>query len=127
LNWKFVTLKGIESKDPTSFQMDEVGNILQHSGGINPKACQLCKVKFKAKIVKSIKQQKVPSYNCEDCEFEHGNPINALDHKIETDHKVKKEIKERSVGSDNELAGILSYITKTKDDVIILCGKCNGK
>lgn len=127
MEWKFCNLKGKISKDPTSFQIDEVGNIYQKSGAVVPKACQKCKKVFKSEIKKQPKIQKVPIYECISCKKKFVAPHLALDHKIETDHKLKKTQKDKVVGEEKIVIGSLSQITKTEDDILILCSDCNGK
>jgi len=107
-------------------QKDEVGNIYQQAGGVIPKACQKCKTVFDGKVVSTPITQKVPIYKCQDCEFEDASGDITLDHKIETEHKIKKESKDRLVGYEREVVGSKANIKTIKDDVLILCDDCNG-
>jgi len=110
------------------YQQDTVGNIYQQHGGVIPKACQKCKKKFKSKVLQVPITQKVPFYKCQDCKFENPGGDATLEHKIEhIDHNIKKITKDRIVGYNETITGEVSHITKTKDDVIILCAVClNG-
>ncbi len=122
MNW---TTKANKLK--AEYQEDEVGNILQRAGGVQPKACQKCKKKFESKITKQEIKQNVSYYACKECNFTSGNSDGGLDHMIETSHKLTKKRKNKIVGYDNIVSGVISYITKTEDDVLILCGDCNGQ
>ncbi len=106
-------------------QLDEVGNIFQYHGGVKPKACQECKTEFKIEIKEEPLTQKVPVYECEDCKFKNAGGDAALQHKIETDHTIKRELTERIVSMQKQLIGT-PYIKITDDDVIILCNSCSG-
>jgi hypothetical protein len=118
MNWKFI--------DNGNAQEDEVGNILQKSGGVVPKACQSCKVIFTSDVVRKEIKQKIPSYNCDNCNFDGNTGDQAFGHTIDQPtHKISRTTKSRIVGYKNTIEGILSYVTKTEDDVKILCGKCN--
>jgi len=107
-------------------QLDEVGNIYQYHGGVKPHACQKCKKEFKTEIKETPLTQKVPLYECEDCDFKNGGGDPALQHKIETDHKIKRVLSDRIVSMQKQLFGT-PYIKVTKDDVIILCDSCSGR
>ena len=119
MKWEFVENK-------PNLQIDTVGNIVQVSGGVKTKACQKCKTLFDCKPSNVPKTQQVPSYICEQCNFKNNGAPAALDHKIETDHTIKKIMKERIVSYDKKIVGNVAYITKVKNDVIIICGECNG-
>lgn len=119
MKWKFI--------NNNNAQEDEVGNILQIGGGVVPKACQKCKKKFESKLVSKEIKQDVPAYKCDKCNFIGGSGDQAFGHTIDSPtHKISRTTKPRIVGYNNTLEGRLSYVTKTKDDVIILCGDCNG-
>ena len=119
MKWTF--LKGV-----TNMQVDTVGNIVQKAGGVIPKACQKCKKEFTGKIESVPIKQKVPFYKCTDCEFISSSGDAAFDHKILTDHKLSKIVKDRIVGTENKIIGNFAKISKTKNDVIILCDDCYG-
>lgn len=126
MDWKYVTLKNADSKIPTAFQKDTAGNIVQQNGGVKPVSCQKCKIKFKLEMVEIPLEQKVPLYICQDCDFKIHSPEQAFDHKLETEHKIKKTIKIRIVGHNKILKGEMPHITKIKNDVLILCAKCTN-
>ena len=122
MNW-------ITSKKHSYQQIDEVGNIFQKRGGVQSKACQVCKAVFKATTKKVPIKQFRDSYKCKDCEFKSTNKETVLDHLLTTTHKFDRSREEHIVGYNTTLEGILSKITliKTKDvvtDVEILCEKC---
>jgi len=133
MEWEIITKEIKDTKGQivvveTPEQIDEVGNIYQKQGGVIPKACQKCKKEFKSEVKEFPIKQKVPYYKCKDCDFENAGGDVALDHKIQNiDHNIKKITKDRIVGVDRKIIGIVSYVTKTKDDVLILCGDCNGE
>ena len=128
MKWQYCNSKGVISSRPEGFQIDTVGNIVQESGGVNPKACQKCKVEFKSKPIQKPIKQDISIYKCRNCDFESSNPNDVLDHKLEKEnHKIKKKKKERIVGYNTILEGTLSQITKTDDDIEILCSGCYGK
>jgi len=104
-------------------QIDEVGNIYQYHGGIKPKACQKCKREFKTQIKIDPVIQKVPIYECEECSFKNSGGDSALDHKIQSSHKIKKIQKEKVVSTKRQLIDTPNII-KTKDDVLVLCSEC---
>lgn len=131
MKWDFVTNnKEKVGKDEkgnliiTNKQMDKVGNILQQSGAVQPFACQKCKVKFESKVEEKPLEQQVPIYDCQECKFESGSGDEAFDHKLENDHKIKKVSKKRIIGYEKKILGEISHITRIKDDVFILCSKC---
>ncbi len=133
MKWEFVEKeikvgkrKTIKVKDPNK-QIDTVGNIVQKQGAIQPKACQKCKKEFTSKIESKPITQSVPFYKCENCEFENAGGDAALDHKITTDHKIKKITKDRLAKVDKIITGRIAHIKKTKTDVKILCGDCNER
>lgn len=119
MKWKFI-------EGEPNLQIDTVGNIIQMSGGVIPKACQKCKTKFNYTVTKVPRTQQVPIYACLDCSFKNSGGSAAFDHKIETDHKIKKISKSRVVSVDKKILGSTAHITKTKNDIKILCGKCHG-
>lgn len=136
MNWSWVekeVLVGTKKKEKLTKvkdynqQVDEVGNILQKGGGVKPKACQNCKVEFNSKVELFKKTTKVPFYKCDECDMEFGSSEGALDHKIQTNHKLKKELKEKVVGLEKKVTGKIAKIQKTDDDCLILCGDCFGK
>ncbi len=111
-------------------QEDEVGNIYQKSGGVRPKACQKCKKEFDAKVIKKPIEQKVPFYKCKDCEYETGDPTDAFDHKVDLEHKISRESKDRIVKWLNILDGQKANIKEIFDDsklidIEILCDRCH--
>ena len=134
MNWKNVTVKKYVTennksvlKDVINFnkQIDEVGNIVQHTGGVQTKACQKCRREFESKIIKVEIKQRVSYYDCTECNFSSANSNGGLDHMIETTHKLTKTSKNKVMGYDNIIQGVISHITKTDDDMIILCGDCD--
>lgn len=126
MKWKYCDITGKISKSSTSFQVDSVGNIFQQSGGVKPKTCQKCGIKFKSKIKESKIIQKVPVYECTKCNFKNTSGSTAYDHKIETDHKIEKIFEDRIAGEIRTITGNVAHIKKTKTDVNILCGNCYG-
>jgi len=115
----------VEGKDQ---QIDEVGNIYQHAGAVIPKACQKCNNEFNAKVKSTPITQKVPNYKCS-CDFKTGDPTEAFDHKLATDHTITRSSETRTVTYINTLEGLKANVRKLyKDnkvsDVIILCDKC---
>ncbi len=124
MEWKLI----LKNESPTESQIDEVGNIYQHAGGVIPKACQKCKTKFNAKIKSVPVTQNVPWYICS-CDFKTGDPTEAFDHKLETSHSIKRKPKSRVITYVNTLEGLKANIRKIyKDkevtDVTILCDNC---
>lgn len=124
MEWKFCNNKGEISQIPTSFQIDTVGNILQKSGAIKPKACQKCEIIFKTETKQIPKKQKVSLYKCTECDFENANGDAAFDHTILSEHKLTKKTEERIIGFENILEGEKSHVVKTDEDCIITCQKC---
>ncbi len=122
MNWttKENTLK-------VEYQEDEVGNILQRAGGVRPKACQKCKKQFKSEYSKKEINQKIGYYVCTECNFSNSDSTSGLDHMIGTSHKLIKKSKDKIMGYETILTGSKAHITKTDDDVLILCGDCNAK
>jgi len=104
-------------------QLDEVGNIYQYHGGVKSKACQKCKREFKTQIKLDPTIQKIPMYECEECDFKNAGGDAALDHKIQSSHKLKKTQKDKIVDMKRQLIDTPNII-KTEDDVIILCSEC---
>jgi len=104
-------------------QQDEVGNIYQFHGGVKSKACQECKKDFVTKIKLDPVIQNVPMYECEECSFKNAGGDAALDHKIQTSHKLNKIKKEKVVSIRRQLIDTPNII-KTEDDVLILCSEC---
>ena len=112
------------SKD---FQVDEVGNIYQLGGGIIEKACQKCETPFSYKEVTRELKQQIPIYKCKECKFESSSGDDAFMHNQDKNHKIERKTEEKIVGYEKILEGVISRITKTEDDVIILCDECNGQ
>lgn len=114
-------------KDHKEFQEDEVGNQFQKQGGVKPKACQKCKKEFKSEIVDSPVIQKVNHFECMNCDYRSSTGEGMLFHlKDFPKHEYNKVSKDRVIKIEKTLSGVLPYITKTEDDVIILCGVCNA-
>ena len=127
MKWKYCDIAGKISKSFTSFQIDSVGNIFQQAGGVKPKACQKCKKEFKSRLKSFPIIESVPFYKCENCKFENAGGNATLNHKIEnTEHKIIIINKDRIVKIEKKIIGIVCKITKTKNDIVILCGKCDG-
>lgn len=130
MKWEIITKeviiddKGTTKIIETPEQMDTVGNIYQKSGGVIPKACQKCKKEFNAVIKEEPIIQQVPIYKCKECDFENDSGDATLDHKILTDHKIKKISKSRLVSYKRTLEGLKANIRPTKNDCIILCDEC---
>ena len=126
MDWKFCDISGNLSENPTWYQIDTVGNIVQRMGGIVPKACQKCKEPFKSenKDIPIKKSRKV--YKCQECDFINTSAEAAFDHKLEKDHKFKKESVDVITNVKRISVGIIPRITKTEDDVIILCNNCEN-
>lgn len=107
------------------YQEDEVGNIVQPSGAVQPKACQKCKRLFKSEIKGFDIEQDVPLYTCKDCDFENAAGDATLMHKLDKPSHTLKIIKrKRVIGIEKKIIGLIAKITKTKNDVIILCDNC---
>jgi len=104
-------------------QIDGVGNIYQYHGGVKPVACQKCKKTFETKIKTDPLIEEVPIYECENCNFKNPGGDATLQHKIETDHKIKRELKDRQVSVKRQLIDAPNIIHK-ENDVIILCNRC---
>lgn len=104
--------------------IDEVGNIIQDGGGVNPKACQQCKKPFDATIQVTEIKQVVPHYKCSQCGFENSGASAALDHFISTQHTVNKIQKERVVGVENTLKGLSSHVKVTENGILVRCQHC---
>lgn len=129
MEWKIITKKvknnGQTIIVETDEQVDEVGNIYQKQGGVIPKACQKCKKEFKSSIEDFPITQKVPFYSCSECKFENASGDAALDHKLENvKHNIKKITKNRVISIEKRIVGIISYITQTDNNCIILCQRC---
>jgi len=114
-------------------QIDTVGNIFQKKGGVNPKACQKCKKEFKSEIKTIEKISKVPVFQCKECAFNKSSGESALEHMLETSHKLSKVTKDIVNGYEKIIEGTsLPYINLEKNnlneviDISILCGVCNG-
>jgi len=107
--------------------IDEVGNIIQDSGAVVPKACQNCKREFASNVEVIQKKGPAPIYACESCNFRNASGDSAFEHKLTTDHKIKKTTTERLVSVDKVIKGIIPYVTKEQDNTVILCGECNAK
>ena len=108
----------------TARQVDSVGNVFQLHGGVEPKACQQCKKKFVYAVEVKPIEQSVGFYKCEDCDFKNASGDSALDHKIITDHKIKKTTEDRFVTTKKIIIGNKANIKNTKNDIIILCDSC---
>ena len=127
-DWKLITENDNGLEVQTENQIDEVGNIYQRAGGVIPKACQKCKTEFNAKIKSTPLTQTVGMYTCS-CKFKTGDPTEAFDHQLATDHVLKKDVKHKTVSYINILEGLKANIRKvSKDseviDIIILCDNC---
>jgi predicted RNA-binding Zn-ribbon protein involved in translation (DUF1610 family) len=108
------------------YQKDTKGNRLQQGGGIIPKACQNCGDEFNAVIQQDELKQEINMYACENCEFKDARPDQGVLHSTQNPtHKLKVVVEERVVGYKNTLQGSLAVITKTEDDMIILCRNCH--
>jgi len=112
-------------------QVDDLGNVYQKSGGVNPKACQKCKKEFISEIVNVEKVTKVPWYNCEDCNFNSPSGDASLEHMWMTKHKIKKATKDHVSSIDHKITGdLIPNITIIKNklgepiEVEILCRRC---
>jgi len=124
-DWELV----LKNEHPTDKQIDEVGNIYQKGGGVNPKACQKCHQEFNAPTKKIALVQDTPSYTCSDCSFKNDGSQKAMDHMITTKHKIIKKLVPRTVGYENIIVGPKVMVDKIyKDgevvDVNILCADC---
>ena len=130
MEWKIITKEIIDDKGQvviveTAEQIDTVGNIYQKSGGVIPKACQVCKKEFTSVIESIPIKETVPFYSCQDCNFENAGGEATLDHKLlNSDHQIKKITKDRIVTYKNIIKGRKANITLTDDDAIILCDDC---
>jgi len=113
----------------SSQQEDELGNIYQIQGGVIPKACQNCKKPFNAEVHEEPITQNIPFYECIDCIYKTGDPTEAFDHKLETEHDIKRVPRSRVVTVIKTLVGTKAnirkvYIDDEVTDVEILCDKC---
>lgn len=134
-DWKLQTEEVIvkrENQEPKTiivskgFQKDEKGNILQAGGGIIPKACQNCGNEFIENQQQDELRQEINLFVCDTCKFETLVSEEALKHTIkEIDHKLKIKEDTRIVGYKTTLTGNIAIVTKTKNDVIILCRDCH--
>lgn len=128
MNWKWCNIRGKVDKDnpkvQTNYQLDTVGNIYQKTGAVKAVACQKCKIKFSSekKVVPITHARSL--YSCVSCKFKNTSAEAALDHKLETDHKIKKDSKQVVTNVENQIVGIRPNIIKTKTDVKILCNDC---
>jgi len=126
--WEIV-LKG-KDKHPTDQQIDEVGNIFQKSGGVNPKACQKCHQEFDAPTRRIPLKQTVPDFSCVDCSFKSTGAVGAIMHFQEhPDHKISQKSTEKIVGYENIIVGAKVMVDKVYEDgkvvdVNILCADC---
>jgi len=136
MDWHWITkeVTVVEKGKPvakdvrTARQVDSVGNVFQLHGGVEPKACQQCKKKFVYAVEVKPVQQPVGVYKCEQCDFENGSGDKAFAHTVDNpDHKLKRDKKERVIGSERTMVGDVPQITKTEDDCIILCQSCASK
>ena len=84
------------------------------------------------KLKKLKKKSKVPIYECTECKFNKSGSTSALDHMLESGHKLSKTIKEVVNGVDRIIKpNTFSHIDLIKEDgeivdVIILCEKCKN-
>lgn len=102
-------------------QEDTLGNQYQIDGGCTPKACQVCKKKFKSEIKKFEIKQDVPSYECRSCKFITPSADQALSHEH---NDIDSKLVNTVVGHENKIIGSVAHIVKTSDDVKIYCEKC---
>lgn len=108
------------------YQMDEKGNILQKSGAVIPKACQNCGDVFRTDSVEDEIRQEINSYKCKDCEFKSISADEALKHTInEKKHELEIVEDSKVVGVRTTLEGVIPIVSKTKDDVFVLCRGCH--
>ena len=108
------------------YQEDEVGNKLQIDGGIESVKCQECKVIFSSTIKSEPLKQPVMFYKCDDCKFENTSGESMLFHlQKNKKHEYSIEKKERIVKIENKIVGNMAIVTETKDDIFILCKRCN--
>lgn len=125
MEWHYANHKGEIIDNPTTkFQVDSVGNIIQETGGVIPKACQQCKSIFSAIQQQVPKTQPVKQYECTICDFKSTDYFEAVDHTVVDTHKLKITQVSKVVGYDTKLVGKLAKIVKTEDDCIILCQDC---
>ncbi len=124
--WQLV----LKNKRPTDKQIDELGNIYQKAGGVNPKACQKCHQVFNAPTERIPLKQTVPDFSCTDCNDKIDGAVSAIIHFQEhSDHKISKKSTEKIVGYENIIVGPKVMVDKIyKDgevvDVNILCSNC---
>lgn len=109
--------------------IDEVGNIIQDSGAVVPKACQKCKKEFTSSVEESPKKENVPFYQCKECNFNNAGNDQALEHMMTSGHKINKTVRERIVGFDRKvksesLAHVTTKVENGKTITSILCGGC---
>ena len=122
MKWKFIEIDGVVDNER---QIDELGNIYQKTGGVNPVACQKCKKKFNAKPEQEKIEEDMPLYKCKNCKFEGNTGDQAFDHTLEKkNHLIKKTTTKRLVGYNTILKGIKPRITITEEEVVIVCDKC---
>lgn len=115
-----------KTKVSKGYQMDDKGNILQQGGAIIPKACQNCGKEFTSQIQEDEMKQELNVYKCKNCEFRDARPDQGMLHITQNpEHKIFVELEQRIVGYKHTLVGTISIITKTTDDVIILCRDCH--
>ena len=129
MKWQYCDLQGKPSKNPTDYQLDNVGNILQVTGAVIPKACQKCKKPFDAQVKLKNVTQPVRYFTCQ-CNFQTGDANEALIHKMENEtHKLKIDHKDRIVKTERTLVGRKSHVKEVKKldevtDIKILCDDC---
>jgi len=106
MKWAFCFSNGKTSKRPTKFQIDLVGNIVQHAGGVQPRACQKCKTVFKSNVVKVPINQPIVFYTCKNCDFKSLSTDDWFFHKEDNPkHKINRTTKDRLVGNKLILKG----------------------
>ncbi len=125
MKWHWCTNYGEDSERNVGFQADEVGNVLQRSGAVKPKACQNCQQDFNPKSVRDEVRQDMDKYDCGDCEFESNISHEALVHTLqEKEHNITIVKDSRIVGYRNTLTDA-PIVRFENDDCVILCNKCN--
>lgn len=115
----------------SEMQIDDVGNIYQKQGGVNPKACQKCKTVFKTETKKEPIIKPVTEYKCGDCEYHNFGADGAFTHMMDTKHNINKKITDKivnyriiSTGNKPNIRKITDEKTKEVTDVTILCDDC---
>ena len=121
------TNEGLETiKISLDIQKDEKGNILQKGGGVIPVACQNCGKNFETNSVEDELRQELNSYKCNNCDFNSMASDDALKHFIlEKEHEMTIVQDSRVVGVRTTLEGVIPIVTKTENDVFVLCRDCH--